>query len=80
MPASSSPNQLLINCKSAGSVLNSFGITTSLASDVGSYKISLQAQLNYPDKYAVISPDKIDFTLVIDTDDCVYGNFVDKNF
>jgi hypothetical protein len=76
MPATPDPSQLLINCKSAGTVLNSLGITGPALADVGNYKISIEASLNYPDKYAFISPDKIDFTLSIGIDDCVYGNYL----
>ena len=41
MPAAPSPNQMLINCKSAGTVLNTLSIVTSLLTDVGNYKISI---------------------------------------
>jgi|LauGreDrversion4_2_1035121.scaffolds.fasta_scaffold75133_2 hypothetical protein len=61
VPGAPSANQKLINCKSANTLLNSLRILTSLVSDAGNYVITVSAGLNYPAKYAFISPDIIKF-------------------
>lgn len=77
MPAAPSANQLLLNCKTASSIAETLRIVTAATTDIGNYKITIEASLNYPTTYAFISPDKIEFTLAIGPDNCVYGNFID---